>query len=161
MHTENGNALVCSSKSCKKKIFPSLNPTIIVNITCQNHILLARNIGWKNLLYSCLAGFCEQNESAEEAVQREIYEEVGLELIKINYKFSQYWPFSSNLMLGFQAEVLPNKKKLNINKNELHTAKWFTSDEIISLVNKKKLILPRKESIAYALIYQWMKKKIM
>ena len=60
-------------------------------------------------LYSCLLVFVEQNESAEESARREVYEEVGLDLKKVNYKYSQYWPFTNNLMLGFEAKVKPKK----------------------------------------------------
>ena len=96
--------LICKNKNCKRKIFPSAYPTIIVNIVHENKILLARNIKWQKNLYSCIAGFCEQNESAEETVRREVHEEVGLKLEKIIYKYSQYWPFTNNLMLGFEAK---------------------------------------------------------
>ena len=109
-------------------------------------------------LYSCIAGFCEQNESAEETVLREVYEEVGLSLEKITYKYSQYWPFTNNLMLGFEANVTPEKCKIKINKNEIQKAKWFSSSEIKKLYKQKKLILPRKEAIAYSLIKDWIKK---
>ncbi len=153
---DNGNSLNCSKKNCNRKIFPSVYPTIIVNIIHRGKILLARNIEWSRNLYSCLAGFCEQNETAEEAVHREVYEEVGLELKNIKYQYSQYWPLNSNLMLGFEATATSNKIK--INKNELETAKWFTSQEINHLVKKNKIKLPRKQAIAYSLIKNWIKK---
>ncbi len=153
-----GNSLICSNKNCKRKIFPSAYPTIIVNIVHKNKILLARNINWKKNLYSCIAGFCEQNESAEQTVRREVHEEVGLKLQNIIYKYSQYWPFTNNLMLGFEANVCPHKNKIKINKNEIEKAKWFSSDDIKKLYKQKKLILPRKEAIAYSLITDWIRK---
>ena len=119
---------------------------------------MARNKGWKENLYSCLAGFCEQNESAEESARREVYEEVGLELQEINYKYSQYWPFSSNLMLGFEAKIESNKINIEVNKKEIEEARWFTSKEIKDLQKKKELILPNKEAIAFSLIKDWLKK---
>ena len=155
---DHGNSLMCSNKSCKRKIFPSAYPTIIVNIVHENKILLARNINWKKNLYSCIAGFCEQNESAEETVRREALEEVGLKLKNITYKYSQYWPFTNNLMLGFEATVYAQKNKIKINKNEIEKAKWFSSDDIKKLYKQKKLILPRKEAIAYSLITDWIRK---
>ncbi len=155
---DNGQSLICINKSCKRKIFPSVYPTVIVNIINKDKILLARNASWKKNLYSCLAGFCEQNESAEETVKREVYEEVGLELDDIRYKYSQYWPYSSNLMLGYEAKVNSKKKKLKINKNEIEKASWFSSKEIISLSKQKKIILPKKDAIAYSLIIDWVKK---
>ncbi len=157
-HDENGNSTVCTKNKCGKKNFPLVYPTIIVNITYKNMILLARNIGWKKNLYSCLAGFCEQNESAEDAVRREVYEEVGLNLEKVNYKYSQFWPFTSNLMLGFEARVVSEKNTIKINKNEIDKAKWFSSKEIVELSRKNELILPKKEAIARSLIEDWIYK---
>ena len=155
---ENGFTLICTNKNCKKKVFPVVYPTVIVNIINEDKILLARNITWKKNLYSCLAGFCEQNESAEETVQREVYEEVGLKIEKIKYKYSQYWPYTSNLMLGYEARVISKKNKIKINKKEIEKARWFSSKEIISLSKQKKIILPTKEAIAYSLITDWVKK---
>tara|TARA_A100001015_G_scaffold202804_1_gene226570 strand:+ start:1565 stop:2467 length:903 start_codon:yes stop_codon:yes gene_type:complete len=155
---ENGNSLLCTNNSCKKKIFPIVYPTVIVNIINKDKILLARNHSWKNNLYSCLAGFCEQNESAEDAVRREVYEEVGLELETINYKYSQYWPYSSNLMLGYEAKVVSKSSKIKIDKQEIEKARWFSSKEIKRLSKQKKILLPRKEAIAYSLISDWLKK---
>ncbi len=157
-HDNNGNSIVCTKNKCGKKNFPIVYPTIIVNVTYKNMILLARNIGWKKNLYSCLAGFCEQNESAEAAVRREVYEEVGLNLEEVNYKYSQFWPFTSNLMLGFEARVVSKKNTIKINRNEIDEAKWFSSKEIIELNRKNELILPIKEAIAHSLIQDWINK---
>ena len=61
-------------------------------------------------------------------------------------------------MLGFEANVLSRKNKIKINKHEIEKAKWFSSDDIKKLHKQKKLILPRKEAIAYSLITDWIKK---
>ena len=68
----------CTNKNCLKRIFPRIDPTVIILIKNHNRILLARGNNWKQNLYSCIAGFCEPNESLEETVMREAYEEVGL-----------------------------------------------------------------------------------
>lgn len=150
------NSLICKSKSCKKRIFPRINPTVIMNITYKEKILLARSPHWKNNLYSCLAGFCEYNESAEEAVERETYEETGLVINKIKYIFSQTWPFQNNLMLGFEAEA--KESKISINRKEIEDAKWFSYSELIASVKEKRIMLPREHSIARNLINLWKEK---
>ena len=106
-------------------------------------------------LYSCIAGFCELNESLEETVYRETFEEVGIRVKNINYLFSQFWPFSSNLMVGFQVEAVSSK--LKINRSEIEDAIWITKPELIKLSKKKQILLPRKYAIAYSLINYWMK----
>ena len=149
------NYIECTNKKCLKKIFPKIDPTVIILIKNDNRILLARSKNWKQNLYSCIAGFCEPNESLEQTVIREAYEEVGLQLKNINYLFSQFWPFANNLMIGFEA--ISCSKKLKINKSEIEDAIWVTKKELLSLKNKKKIILPKKYAIAHSLIAYWQK----
>ncbi|MAJ24318.1 MAG: NAD(+) diphosphatase [Rickettsiales bacterium] len=148
------NSLTCKNLICKMKIYPRLDPTVIILIRHKDKILLARNKNWKQNLYSCIAGFCEFNESLENTVLRETYEEVGLRINKIKYLFSQFWPFSNNLMIGFQAHT--NSTKLKINEYEIEDAIWVTKNELKELSQQKKIILPRKYAIAYSLINYWI-----
>ncbi len=149
------NYIVCINKSCLKRIFPKIDPTVIILIKNNNRILLARSKNWKQSLYSCIAGFCEPNESLEQTVMREAYEEVGLKLKNIKYLFSQFWPFANNLMVGFSA--MSSSVKLKINKSEIEDAIWVTRKELLDLQNKKKIILPKKYAIAHSLIAHWQK----
>ena len=149
------NYIECTNKSCLKRIFPKIDTTVIILIKNNNRILLARSKNWKQNLYSCIAGFCEPNESLEQTVIREAYEEVGLKLKNINYLFSQFWPFANNLMVGFEA--ISSSVKLKINKSEIEDAIWVTRKELLSLKNKKKIILPKKYAIAHSLIAHWQK----
>ena len=149
------NYIECANKNCLKRIFPKIDPTVIILIKNNNRILLARSKNWKENLYSCIAGFCEPNESLEQTVIREAYEEVGLKLKNINYLFSQFWPFANNLMVGFEA--MSSSVKLKINKLEIEDAIWVTRRELFNLKNKKKIILPKKYAIAHSLIAHWQK----
>ena len=145
--------LICTNKRCNNKIFPRINPTVIMSVLYKNRILLARNKNWPNSLYSCLAGFCENNESAEEAVKRETYEETNLKVFNIRYQYSQAWPFSNNLMLGFTA--MSKSKTIKINEEEIEDARWFSKKELSLLVKKKEIKLPSKYAIARYLIDKW------
>ena len=150
-----GHSLICSNKNCNKRIFPRIDPTVIMLIYNKDKILLARNPNWPEKLYSCLAGFCEANESLEETVKRETYEEVGLKVKNVNYLFSQFWPFPNNLMVGFKAEA--SSIKLKVNKQEIECAIWVTKNELIKLQGNKKILLPKKHAIAYCLIKDWLR----
>ena len=67
-------------------------------------MLLAAAAGFQKRFYSTLAGFMEPGETCEEAVIREVREEVGVEVANVRYFRSQPWPFPSQVMLGFFAE---------------------------------------------------------
>ncbi|EHQ89051.1 secondary thiamine-phosphate synthase enzyme YjbQ [Desulfosporosinus youngiae] len=53
---------------------------MIVAITRDRKLLLAKGSGFQGDFYSVLAGFVEPGETFEECVQREVREEVGLEV---------------------------------------------------------------------------------
>ena len=87
--------------SCGLLNFPRLAPAIIVLITKGDEALLARGRQFPVPMYSCLAGFVEPGETLEDAVRREVREEVGVEIDDVRYQASQPWPFPHSLMIGF------------------------------------------------------------
>jgi len=80
---------------CGATYFPRINPAVIMLVEREGRMLLARNKLFRGPWYSCLAGFVEPGESLEEAVAREVLEEVGIEVEGISYSASQPWPFPS------------------------------------------------------------------
>ena len=88
---------------CATDLHPRTDPAVIVAITdASDRLLLGRQPVWPTGRYSVFAGFAEAGESLEQAVHREMAEEVGLELADITYVGSQPWPFPMSLMLGFE-----------------------------------------------------------
>lgn len=117
----NGALLFCPG--CETEYYPRINPCIIVLVTDANRVLLARSNRRGAAFFSCLAGFIEPGETAEEAVAREVYEEAGIQVTNIRYVKSQPWPFPSQLMLGFYADYAGGN--LNPCPEELAEAGWF------------------------------------
>lgn len=120
-HPQGERAKVCPS--CALTSYPRINPCVIVAVTRGEEILLARATRFNRPLFSTLAGFIEAGESAEEAVRREVKEEVGVELGKLAYMSSQPWPFPGNLMLGFQAEY--QSGEIVLQEDEIAEAAFF------------------------------------
>ena len=113
---------------CSRIVYPVLAPCIIVLISKGERILLARHVQHISDLYTCIAGFIEAGESAEEAVIREVREEVGLTVKDIRYCGSQDWPYPNQLMLAFRAEYVSGD--ITVQKEELSEAAWFTRDAL-------------------------------
>ena len=149
-----GNSRICIKKDCMNKIFPRLDPAVIMLITYKDNCLLGRQKIWPKGMHSTLAGFVEHGETIEQAVERETFEETGVRIKNIQYKYSQAWPFPSSLMLGFHAEAID--QSLNINFSELEKAEWFSKDFLKSSPENTEFKMPGKISIARKLIKDWL-----
>jgi NAD+ diphosphatase len=110
---------------CGLLSFPRLSPAVIMLIQRgEDELLLARNRAFADGFYSVLAGFVEPGESLEEAVAREVREEVGLEIRDIRYFGSQPWPFPHQLMIGFTAHYASGQ--ISLQADEIVEANWYS-----------------------------------
>jgi NAD+ diphosphatase len=134
---------------CGTLHYPRLSPAAIVLVRRGDRILLAHSPGFPKGLYSVLAGFVEPGESIEEAVVREVREEVGIEVTNVRYFGSQPWPFPNSLMIGFTADYLGGD--LNPQPGEIEDAGWYTADDLP--------LLPPKISIARSMIDDFVKQQ--
>lgn len=142
-------ARVC--ESCALRFYPRISPCMIVLVTRGDEILLAHHQRANRVVYATLAGFVEAGESVEECVHREVYEEVGLRVGKLEYFGSQPWPFPGQLMLGFFAEY--EAGEISIDPNEIIDAKWFRYDELPQV--------PAAASVAGQLIARYVEHRKM
>ena len=129
-------------QACGLRNYPRISPCIITLVTHGDAMLLARSPRFPAGRFSTLAGFIEPGESAEEAVHREIFEEVGLTVGRIRYYRSQAWPFPHALMLGYFAEAAT--RRIRIDGVEIADAAWFMPERLPQL--------PPPYSISRALI---------
>ena len=82
-------------------------------------------------MYSALAGFVEPGETIEDCVRREVREEVGIEVDRIEYFASQPWPFPHSLMIAFTAHYAGGE--LRLDPAEIADARWFPLDALPNL----------------------------
>lgn len=119
-------SMVCSY--CSIEFYPHVAPCVIGIVTKGSKCLLARHTRSTSGFYSLLAGFIEPGETAEQALAREVREEVGIAIEQISYLASQSWPFPSQLMLGFEAQHASGD--IQVDGVEIAHADWFDVDDL-------------------------------
>ncbi|XP_071724043.1 nudix hydrolase 19, chloroplastic isoform X2 [Rutidosis leptorrhynchoides] len=132
---EAGTRKQCIKDSCKKRIYPRVDPVVIMLVIDKENdrALLSKQSRFVPRMWSCLAGFLEPGESLEEAVRRETLEETGIQVGEVVYHSSQPWPVGPNsmpcqLMIGFLAYAI--SLEINVDKRELEDAKWHSREEV-------------------------------
>ncbi|KAL4341868.1 hypothetical protein GQ457_08G000530 [Hibiscus cannabinus] len=132
---EAGRRKQCSSELCKKRIYPRVDPVVIMLVIDRENdrALLSRQSRFVPRMWSCLAGFIEPGESLEEAVRRETYEETGIEVGEVVYHSSQPWPVGPSsipcqLMVGFFAYA--ESLEISVDKEELEDAQWHSREDV-------------------------------
>ena len=142
--------------NCDRHHFPRVDPVVIMMVSDGERALLGRQTHFPTGMYTCLAGFVEPGEVMEDAVRREVYEEAGLRLGRVDYFASQPWPFPSSLMLGCTAQALTTE--IVRDPVELEDARWFPREEVLQLLDRTHpdgLVCPPKLAVANALMRAW------
>jgi NAD+ diphosphatase len=138
---------------CKAEHFPRTDPVVIMLPIKGERCVLGRSPRFPPTMWSCLAGFCEPGESIEEAVRREVAEEVGLTCAEVKYFASQPWPFPSSLMIGCHAVAVGDE--IVIDRSEIEDARWFDRAELKSMLlrqHPQELTTPPPLAIAHHII---------
>ena len=150
-----GHRMKCSNDECARETFPRIDPAIIVLVTHKDACLLGRNAKWRAKHFSTLAGFVEPGESLEDAVVREVYEEVQVHLENIRYVSSQPWPFPASALCGFYAEAVDRSSGTS---DEVEETRWFTVESLKGAVLNDEVRLSPPVSIAFRLLADWFRK---
>jgi NAD+ diphosphatase len=117
---------------CQISQYPRISPCVIVAVVKDDKCLFARHPNWPVNRFSTLAGFIEAGESAEQALHREVFEEVGIEIENIRYVGSQAWPYPGQLMLGYIADAKTDE--ITIDGVEIAEANWHRYDQLPEVI---------------------------
>ena len=142
-------AFVCTK--CGYSKYPQIAPAVIVAILNQDKILLVKNLRRpKNVRLELVSGYVEIGESFEQAVHREVLEEVGLKVKNVRQYKDQPWGISGAHMIGYVAEV-DGDDTVTRQEDEISEAKWYTRDEVPEYRNRlsvgSEMILSFKKGI--------------
>lgn len=125
---------------CRDYRFPVFNTAVsmIVMNEAKDHVVLIKQYGRDS--YILVAGYINQGEDAEDAVRREVREEMGLDVQTIHFNRSHYFEPSNTLMLNFTVTV----------KGEIHPNWEVDSYQVFTLEEARKNI--RRNSLAEAFL---------
>ncbi len=142
--------------ACGAQHFPRTDPVVIMLVTRGNAVLLGRSPGWPPGMMSLLAGFLEPGETIEAGVRREVWEEAGVRVGRVEYLASQPWPWPMSLMLGCRGEALT--EEIRIDPNEIEAALWVSRERLLRvfLGEDPDIRPPRTGAIAGFLLREWL-----
>ncbi|WNB86128.1 NAD(+) diphosphatase [Cellulomonas sp. ATA003] len=134
--------------------YPRTDPAVIMAVVDDDdRLLLGHASHWPERRFSTLAGYVEPGEGLEQAVRREVDEEVSVAIGEVTYRGSQPWPFPASLMLAFVARATTTD--ITVDGAEVTEARWFTRAELAAAAGSGEVLLPSRTSIARALIEEW------
>ena len=135
-HVAGERAMKCAR--CGHNAYPRISPAMMVLVKRGAAILLAHNAAAPAGRMSALAGFLEPGESIEDAIHREVEEEVGLKVKDLRYFGSQSWPFPHSLMIAFTAEYAGGD--ITLNDREIDEARWFGPGDALPQLSPRQSI---------------------
>lgn len=123
---------------CGKYRFPiySTAVSMIVKNPSRDKILLIKQYGKPD--YVLVAGYINKGESAENAVIREVKEEIGLDVRELKFNKSEYFEPTNTLMLNFSC-IADNESLDGLNTDEVDFAQWFSLDNAKKNIKKNSL----------------------
>ena len=113
-------------ENCGEYRYPMFNTAVsmLVMNEAKTRVILIRQYGKPH--YVLVAGYVNRGEDAEDAVVREVKEEIGLDVSSVSFNRSHYFPPSNTLMLNFTVTVPDTDASPNW---EVDGWNWFPVEE--------------------------------
>ena len=120
----------CSAAGCTSVLWNNPVPVVAAIVEVEGAVILARNKGWPEKMYGLITGFLEQGETPDDAVLREVREELGLNSAAA--RFIGYYPFfeMNQLILAFhvpaRGEIILGEELADIKRVSVERLKPWT-----------------------------------
>ncbi len=129
--------LVDYCEKCRTFKFPMYSSAVsmVVFNKDKNKILLIQQYGSKDNIL--VAGYINKGETPQQALKREIKEEVNLNAISWNYNNSMYFNKTNTLIHNFV--VVVDSESFLLKKNEVDSANWYTVMEAVNNIKPNSI----------------------
>ena len=119
--------MVCTNDACKFIYWDNPTPVVAAVVEYGNDVVLVRSIGWPEGWFGLVTGFLESGEMPDEAVQREVKEETGLNILEYNY--IGMYPFyrMNQLIIAYHVKA---EGEIKLDTTELEDYKQVPIDKV-------------------------------
>ena len=144
---DNENKDIPYCYKCKEFRYPTYNIAVSMIVKYNNKIILIKQ--YKRDRYILVAGYLSNYESAEEALSRELNEELGLKVINYRFNETKYYEKTNTYMINFVVDgtgfISPNE--------EIDSYDLFNVEDALANI--------AKNSLAEYFLNQAIKRKIL
>ena len=107
----------CADDACGFIFWDNPLPVVAAIVERKGHVILVQSIGWPASWFGLVTGFLEKGEMPEEAVLREVQEEIGLEVEMGGY--IGMYPFYRMNQLIIADHVIAKDGEIKLDETEL------------------------------------------
>lgn len=109
--------LLCLGANCNYVHWNNPTPVVAAIAERDDHIVLVRSLGWPEHWFGLISGFLEEGERPEDAVLREVAEEVGLEARLESFVGTYPFYQMNQLLLVYHVSLPPGM--ISLDESEL------------------------------------------
>lgn len=121
-------------ENCSVPLWDMFTTSIIAAVVNEyGEVALLRQNYVSETKYVCVAGIMKLGESAEDTVVREVKEEIGQDVEKLEFVRSYPYEKREMLMLGYK--VIVKKKEFRLSR-EVDSAEWIKFEKALSLLRE-------------------------
>jgi len=119
--------LACTNPSCEYVFWDNPTPVVAAIITQAGQVVLARGRGWPADRFALIAGFLERGEHPDDAVLREVREELGVSGHIV--EFVGYYSFTlrNQIIFVFQVDIADDP----VLGDEIEELKYLAPQDVV------------------------------
>ena len=142
--------LVPYCEECKKPLFDMSSVCIIALVVNDAGEAVVMRQNYISTQYgNIVSGYMKPGEVAEETAVREVEEELGLKVDRLEYVKTYWYDKKDMWMIGYIAHT--NDREIRIS-GEVNSAAWYPAEEALTLVHPKG-------AISYDVIEEYLERR--